>query len=468
VPRAEFIRRMRHFKFNASFREKFQYNNLMYVAAAYLVEKIAEQRWEEFVAERIFGPLGMDASNFQPEPLQPGQFNATGYRVDRDETGAAQGLVTMPIGQHTELSPGAAGALFSTLADLTQWLKVQVNEGRAGDVRLVSPDTLKQMHLPQTIVPGGGFNEALLDNTIFTYGMGWFIEPYRGYTLVQHGGNVEGHSLMVGFVPQEHVGVVVLTNIGMLPLRDVLLYEGLDRALELPQRDWNRRFHEMHDPLIEGQAKAKQTAAAERVDDAPPTHPLAAYTGVYEADGYPDFAVREAGDGEQEARLEARTVGSLNWSALRHYHYNVFEWHLADFDIWWKVRFRVGDTGDVDAVSVPIEPAVEDVVFRRKAPELTEDLIAALVGVYDLPMDGLSVTVSAHEGKLYAAQTGQPAEQMSLYKVTDALAGFKLERTRLDFVRADGRFTRLLLKASDMTLEAPRRSVPSRYNSHAA
>ncbi|HSM56932.1 MAG TPA: serine hydrolase domain-containing protein, partial [Candidatus Sulfomarinibacteraceae bacterium] len=46
VPRAEFIRRMRHFKFNASFREKFQYNNLMYVAAAYLVEKIAEQRWE--------------------------------------------------------------------------------------------------------------------------------------------------------------------------------------------------------------------------------------------------------------------------------------------------------------------------------------------------------------------------------------------------------------------------------------
>ncbi|MFW6184776.1 MAG: serine hydrolase [Chloroflexota bacterium] len=459
VPRAEFIRRMKHFKFNATFREKFQYNNLMYVGAAYLVEKIAEQRWEDFVAERIFAPLGMEASNFGPEPPRPQQVNAAGYRVDRDEAGAAQGLVRMAFGQHTELSPGAAGALFSTLADLTQWLKVHVNEGRVGDVRLVSPVTLKQMHLPQTVVPGGGFNEMLLGNTIFTYGMGWFVEPYGGYTLVHHGGNVEGHSLIIGFVPQAQVGVVALTNIGMLPLRNVLLYEGLDRTLELPQRDWNRRFHDMHDPLIEGQAKAKQTAAAERVDDAPPTHPLEAYVGVYEAEGYPDFAVREVGDGESEARLEARTVGSLDWSALRHYHYNVFEWHLADFDTWSKVRLRVGDTGDVDAVSVPIEPAVEDVVFTRKAPELTEALINALVGVYELPMDGMSVTVTTNEGKLYAAQTGQPAEQMTLYRVTDALVGFKIERTRLDFVREDGRVMRLLLKAPDMTLEAPRRSV---------
>lgn len=456
VPRAEFIRRMKHFKFNATFREKFQYNNLMYVGAAYLVEKIAEQRWEEFVAERIFAPLGMEASNFQPEPPRPDQVNATGYRVDRDETGAMQALVAMPFGQHTELSPGAAGALFSTLADLTQWLKVHVNEGRVGDVQLVSPPTLQQMHLPQTVVPGGGFNEALLGNTIFTYGMGWFIEPYRGTTLVHHGGNVEGHSLIVGFVPQEQIGVVALTNIGMVPLRDVLLYEGLDRALELPQRDWNRRFHDMFDPIIEGQGRAKQTAAAERVDDAPPTHPIAAYVGVYEADGYPDFAVRQAGDGEQEGRLEARTVGSLDWSTLRHYHYNVFEWHLADFDGWWKVRFQVGETGEVDAVAVPIEPAVEDVVFTRKAPELTDDLIASLVGEYELPMEGMSISVTAHEGQLYAAQTGQPAEQLSLYRVTEALVGFKMERTRLDFVREDGGISRLLLKAPGMTLEARR------------
>jgi CubicO group peptidase (beta-lactamase class C family) len=458
VPRAEFIRRMKHFKFSATFREKFQYNNLMYYAAAYLVEKIARQRWEDFVAERIFAPLGMDASNFQPEPPRPGQFNATGYRVDRDETGAAQGLIAMEFGQHTELSPGAAGALFSTLADLTQWLKLHVNEGRVGGVRLVSADNLKQMHLPQTVVPGVGFNEALLGNTIFTYGLGWFIEPYRGYTLVHHNGNVEGHSLIVGFVPQAQIGVVALTNIGMLPLRNVLLYEGLDRALELPEQDWNSRFHKMFDPIIEGQAKAKQTAAEERVAGGPATHPIEAYTGVYEADGYPDFAVRQVKEGEEAAGLLARTVGSLDWSALRHYHYNVFEFHLADFDMWIKVRFEVGDTGEVDGVSIPIEPAVDDVAFRRKEPELTQELIDLLVGEYDLPIEGLAVTISAHDGEIYAAQTGEPAKQISLYTVTDALVGFKMERTRLDFRREDGRITGLLLKMPVMTLEAPRKA----------
>lgn len=452
ISRAEFVKRMRHFKFSASFREKYQYNNLMYYAAGHLVEKIAGQKWETFVQERIFAPLGMVASNFQPEPPQPDQFNAAGYRVDRDDEGKAKGLVAMPFGQHTELSPGSAGALFSTLADLTQWLKVHVNDGAVGDLQLISPHNLKQMHLPQTIIPGGGFNEALFGNAIFTYGMGWFIEPYRDYTLIHHGGNVEGHSLIIGFAPQAKVGVVALTNISSLPLRDVLLYEGLDRALNLPARDWNSRFHQMYDPLIAGQAQAKQTAAVEKVENAPPTHSPEQYVGEYEADGYPDFAVRQAGDG-----FQARTVGSLDWSELRHYHYNVFEWHLADFDAWVKVRFLVNDNGEIETVSIPIEPAVENVAFTRKEPQLTEELLAALAGEYDLPVAGLTVVVAAREGKIYATQTGGVPRELKVYKLSDDLIGFKLERARFDFVREKGTVTRLILKEPFTTLEAPRK-----------
>lgn len=449
---AEFIKRMKHFEFSATFRARFQYNNLMYYATAYLVEKIAGQRWEDFVQDRIFSPLGMDASNFMPEPPQEEQINAYGYRVDRDEEGSAKGLVRMPFGRHTDLSPSAAGALFSTLADLTQWIKVHVNNGAVGDVKLVSSDNLKQMHLPQTIIPGGGFNEALLGNTIFTYGLGWFVEPYRGYTLVQHGGNVEGHSLMIGFVPQEKIGIVALTNIASLPLRDVLLYESIDRALDLPDHDWNNRYHEMYDPIIKGEAKGKQTAAQERLDDAPLTHPLKTYLGSYEADGYPDFAVRLEGE-----RLQARTLDALDWSELRHYHYNVFEWHLADFDFWLKLRFLVNDNGEVDAVSIPIEPEVGDVTFTRKRPELPDDIIAAIVGEYDLPLDGIIITITTHEGKVYAAQTGDPPEEIKPYKLDDDLVGFRIKRSRMDFVREGNTIAQLVLKTPYMTLEAPRR-----------
>jgi len=452
LSRAEFIKRMKHLKFNATFREKFQYNNLMYVASAYLVDKISGQKWEDFVQERIFSPLGMEASNFKPDPPREGQVNALGYRVDRDNEGGARGLIGMPFGLHTEISPGAAGALFSTLADLTQWLKVHVNSGRAGNLQLISPDNLKQMHLPQTICPGGGFAEALLGNTIFTYGMGWFVEPYKGYTLVHHGGNLEGHSLIVGFVPRERIGVIALTNIAKLPLRDVLLYEGIDRALDLPDCNWNTKFHKMYDPVIVGEAKAKQTAADEKLGDAPPTHTLDAYLGTFAAKGYPDFAVRMKGE-----ELQACTVGSLDWSELRHYHYNVFEWHITNFDIWIKVRFFVNDNGEIDSVSIPIEPVIENLIFTRKQPGLTDDLIAELVGIYDPPVDGIVFTITANGGKIYAAQTGNPPEEIIPYKLNDDLAGFRMDQSRLDFVRENGVINRMVLKSIFMTLEAPKK-----------
>ena len=453
ISRAEFIKRMKHFKFSASFREKFQYNNLMYYAAAYLVEKVAGQKWEDFVQERIFAPLGMVSSNFQPEPPQPDRFNAIGYRVDWSDEGEFKGLLPMPFGLHTELSPGAAGALFSTLADLTQWLKLHVNDGRAADGQLVSPHNLKQMHLPQMVIPGGGPSEALLGSAILTYGLGWTIQPYRDYTLIQHGGNVEGHSLIIGFIPQEKVGVVALTNIAGLPLRDVLLYEGVDRALNLPDRDWNGRFHAMYDPLILAQSRAKQTAVAEKVADAPPTHPLEAYAGEYEADGYPDFAVKQTADG-----FAACTVGSLDWSALRHYHYNLFEWHWADFDAWVKVQFQVNENGEIDAVSVPIEPAVDNILFKRKQPQLTAEIIAALLGDYDTPVAGLSFTITANEDKLYLTQSGGAPEEIKAYKLTDEEIGLSLRRARFDFAReSDGTIVHLTVKALGMTLTAARR-----------
>lgn len=451
LPLEDFIKRMRHFKFSASFREKFQYNNLMYYATAYLVEKVSGQAWENFVAERIFQPLEMTASNFTADPPQAGQHNAKGYRVDWDWEGNAKGLIETAFGKHTKLAPGAAGALFSTLEDLTTWLKVHVNEGRANDIELVSADNLKQMHLPQTIIPGGGISEALRGNTIFTYGMGWFIEPYRGVTLVHHGGNVEGHSLIVGFVPQEKVGVVVLTNIAQLPLRDVLLYESIDRALDFPEQDWNTKYHKIFDPIIIGQQKAKQTASEERLKDAPPTHALETYAGTFEADGYPDFDVQL-----NEGALQASLVGVFDTSELRHYHYNVFEWHWVDFDMWIKIRFLVNDNGEVASVAMPIESAVDDVVFSRKALELSDDVRAALVGQYEPPIEGLTFTVTERQGKLYLTQTGGIAQELEARTLTEGLVGFTSKEGRIDFVRVNDVVTTLILKTPFMTLEALR------------
>jgi hypothetical protein len=219
--------------------------------------------------------------------------------------------------------------------------------------------------------------------------------------------------------------------------------------LDLPDSDWNKKFHDVYDPIIIGEAKSKLTAKAEKLSNAPTTHPIESYLGVYESDGYPDFAVRMEND-----NLQACTVGSFDWSELRHYHYDFFEWNLEDLDIWMKIRFIINDHGEIDSVSIPIEPEVKNVVFTRKQPELSDDIITALVGVYDLPIEGMVITVTANEGKVFAAQTGDPPKEITPYKMDSNVIGFKHDRDRLDFIRKDNNITSVVLKTQFMTLDA--------------
>jgi CubicO group peptidase (beta-lactamase class C family) len=453
VPRAAFVARLRHLRPSASFRERFQYNNLMYYALAHVVERIAGQRWEDFVHARIFEPLGMVGSNFLPEPPREGQVTALGYRVDRDEDGNPTGLVAMPFGEHTEVSPGAAGALFSTLDDQVRWLGLHVNRGRWGDATLVSPFTCEQLHQPVSVQPVTGARRELMGTTLLTYALGWSVEPYRGHTLVQHGGNVEGHSLMVGFVPEERTGVVVLTNGAMMPLRDALLYEALDRALRLEPRDWNARLHGVYDEAFRGMARGKATALHERREDAPASVGLADFAGLYRAEGYPDVAVRVAGD-----TLQARLVGSLEWAPLRHLHYDVFAWDLSEhFETILRVRFQMNDQGEIDRLAVPIEPEVDDVTFQRAPLELSTEVRDALLGEYATPIEGLAFAFAAAGDRIFVAARGGVPEEAVPYLLSDDRVGLRHERSRFEFARRAGAFERVTVKLPGMTLEATRR-----------
>jgi hypothetical protein len=210
----------------------------------------------------------------------------------------------------------------------------------------------------------------------------------------------------------------------------------------------------MFDPIIRGMAQGKKTTAAEKVENAPPTHPIESYAGAFAAEGYPDFAVRET-----EAGLQACLMGSLDWTLLRHYHFDVFEWYLADFDLWVKVRFLINDNGEVASVSIPIEPEVENVVFERKPVEIPEDVVAQLLGDYLLPFAGLRLTFTKRDDKFYVTQTGGNAEEVTPYKLDEGLVGFRSKRTRFDFVREDGVIGKVLIKAPGVTFEAPRNIV---------
>jgi len=122
-----------------------------------------------------------------------------------------------------------------------------------------------------------------------------------------------------------------------------------------------------------------------------------------------------------------------------------------------RISFFINDHGQIDSVSIPIEPDVENLTFTRKPPELSEELIAALIGEYDLPMDGMKFTITSHAGKVYATQTGMPSAELWAYQLSGDLVGFRMGRSRLDFARSNGAISHLLFKTPSMILEAPRR-----------
>jgi len=121
-----------------------------------------------------------------------------------------------------------------------------------------------------------------------------------------------------------------------------------------------------------------------------------------------------------------------------------------------KICFLINDNGEVESVSIPLGPLVENMIFTRKHPELSEDIIAALIGVYDLPIDGMVITNTAHDGKIYGATTGNPPKEIKLHKLNSEVIRFTLERLQLDFLRESDSITSIVYKEPNLTLDAPK------------
>lgn len=448
--REEMIQKLAHLKFSKGFREAWQYQNLMYMTAGYLVGKLAGMTWEEFTQKRIFDPLSMRRSCFSPNDMQRQGDYAQPYRIKR-EAGQPDKLDRMAF----YVSPviGPAGAIHSCVADMANWLRVHLNEGCFNDQPFVSPGNLAQMHQPQMVMPVDGVLVSMLNTTIQTYGMGWFIVPYRGYTLIHHGGNIDGFSTMAAFVPQAKIGIVALTNIENRPLRDVLVYEICDRLLDLPDNNWNPRWHALYNEMYAAIDQDRETAADEQVLGAPPTHPVEAYVGEYSADGYADFKVKL--DGES---LLGWMAG--DWFPLTHYHYDIFNLDLARFETRMPVRFLMNVQGEIDSVSLLIEEQVDPVLFTRKPITLDSDTLAVLVGRYDFPMEGLELTVVLKKDTLYLLITGETERELLPRRKSEAGLEFQVKDqagVRVEFPKNElGAYNMVILKQPGMVIKAPR------------
>ena len=278
LSRPELVARLPYLQPNEDFRETFQYQNLMFLTAGYLTGEVAGTSWEEVLRSRILEPLGMRSSNFAVSESQKTRDFATPYTL-KEKT-----PIDIPFRVIDAVGP--AGSINSTVNDMARWLLLHLGGGMVDGKRVVAARQIQEMHRPQMVIQTfpGLFDDPEIQQP--SYGLGWFIESYRGKKRVHHGGNIDGFSAMVSLLPEDGLGVVVLTNLNGTPLPGIVARHASDRMLGLQSIDWNGRALKRRDVGEKASAVAKKAAGEERKTGTTPAHRLDEYTGEYSHPAY--------------------------------------------------------------------------------------------------------------------------------------------------------------------------------------
>lgn len=333
--REELVRSLALAKPNAGFRETFQYQNIMYVAIGYAVGLVAHTSWDDFVKARIFQPLGMTESDTSAIEAQKSPDFASPHRLSPDGT-----LRAIPWRNIDSVGP--AGSINSSGRDMAKWLLFQLNGGMYEGKRLVSEKNMREMHIPQMVIPPDSEIPTVFfpDSMQLSYGLGWFVQDYHGHQLIIHAGDIDGFATMVVLIPEIHTGYFVVINSSSL-YRQVLSNHIADQLLQLPDAGWSERFKKM-EAATTGGGRGGQSWESKATPGTHPSRDLSAYVGKYHNPIYGDSEVVM-----QDGKLKLQFY-SIN-TTLEHFQYDTF---VAMFGGRTRLTFCLDQDGNVGEFTV--------------------------------------------------------------------------------------------------------------------
>ncbi len=262
--REEVLRRVRFLEPSSSVRSRFGYQNIMYLAAGEIVPSITKTSWDDFVAERIFTPLGMKNSGTSIRTLSKSDDVSTPHvKIDGKMEPVAWRLID-------NIAP--AGSINSNVSDMAQWVRLHLAKGKFNGKQIISEAAIKEMQTPQTIIRiEGPYPIFYPDAHFLNYGMGWFLSDFRGKKLVEHGGAIDGMRALVAMVPEENVGLVILTNANGTMLPQFLAYRIFDSYLGKDPKDWQAEALPKIKALEKQGKAAQEKALSDRVKGTSPS-----------------------------------------------------------------------------------------------------------------------------------------------------------------------------------------------------
>ncbi len=425
IGRDSLVHRIRFFAPSASLREKWQYNNFMFLAQGSLAEKLTGKKWETLVKEKIFQPLGMTSTATSINAMETGSNASIGYRVKNDSA-----IVKMKYMNIDAMGP--AGSINSNVKDMTKWVTTWIYGGKYNGKEIIPANYVTEALSSQMVISAALPTPETPDVQFSNYGLAWFLSSYRGHYRVEHGGNIDGFAANTSFFPSDSIGIVVLTNQNGSPLPSLIRNTISDRMLSLPYRNWDKIIKTQIEKNKKATATLQNSDSLNRKLGTKPSHVISDYQGIYTNEGYGKMVVTRKGDS-----LNA-SFHKINMR-LRHYHYDVFNALKLDDDgniesgqNPQKFIFQINAKGDISSIKISLESSVDEIEFQKEIVTISlkkEDL-EMFIGEYEL--SGMKTKVYLKgDSTLFLFVPGQPEYELVPVKPDEfnlkSISGYSLK-----------------------------------------
>jgi len=397
--RNELLTRIQYQEPTYELREKYQYNNFMFMAQGLVIEKLTGKSWEENMQERIFKPLGMTNTNMSVIDMEKSSDRSLAYTSDNNTKPKA-----IPYRNIDAIGP--AGSVNSCAKDMANWLITWINDGKFNGKEII-PSTYRAQAITSQIAPGGGLpGSENPDLHMSGYGLAWGMSSYRGHYRVEHSGGIDGFITSTSFFPSDSLGIFVVTN-QSTPTTSIRNFI-VDRMLKLSYRPWGKTALTDKIKADSAAKKAPNTDSINRKMGTKPSHELIDYTGDFENKGYGIIKIFREKD---TTWVDYNEAGKRTKSYLEHYHYDVFRIRSTEEtenpkDAT-KIRFNTNEKGNISSLEMKLEPAVKDILFDKLPPKANKNELEKYVGEYDLNGTTVKVYIKA-ENTLMVLVPGQP------------------------------------------------------------
>ena len=431
-------------------REKWYYNNFMFLLQGVIAERITGKSWEENIRERFFAPLGMTRSNVSIEEMKKSSNAAIGYDLDKES------IIKSDYYDISGMSP--AGSINSSVYDMSNWLITWINKGKFKGKEIIPASYIDEAISSQMVTSGALPDKEFPDMFFSNYGYGWSLKSYKGHYRVSHGGNIDGFSADVTFYPSDNIGIVVLANQNSSPTPGLVRNTISDYILKVNKTDFLKLYTDQKAKNKKESEEVKKKNNDSKIANTKPSHILQDYTGKYSNAGYGDFTIVNKND-SLFANFKFKKM------YLKHLHYDVFEPFEVtktgiDTSDSGELRFNfvTNDVGEISSLKTKIEPTLNAIEFVHKLNtiKISKEDLTKYVGEYELAGMTAKVYIK-NEDKLCLFVEGQPeyellATEKNKFSIKN-LEGFKIE-----FIEeADKSIKSILFKQPNGTFTAKRK-----------